>query len=261
MLYNQVGNSCVWVQQSYSQNLSYPVWTPLIWAPASQAPDRLHSSSLAYFCHVRLHIILSWPRFPITPNTPCLFRLNIPLPCRVAAMSKGPSLWVCCIFMPCGKRGGDCWGIHLNEFTAVFPGPEICVGWVCSAWVVRGETAPWAPCAPILCPPDLRSWPWAPFVHRALGITPVKGNSAFWKPWESPPQHPHPHFSHPQSSLTEGCHTWGCYSRARPSSPSTVRHICAALSESVFCHGNSSTPPSPRKRAAHRWFGNHSLPK
>lgn len=250
-------------QWCHSQNFSYPIWTPLISAPASQAPDRLHSSLLAYFsqvCHVRLHKILSWPHFPTIPNTPCLFRLNTPLPCIVAAMRKGPSLHVDMLHFCAFLRGGGCWGIHFNEFTAVLPGPVWGVGWVCSAWVVRGETAPWAPCAPILCPTDLESWPWAPCAHRALGITPVKGNSAFWQPWESPPLHLH--LSHPQSSLRSSCHTWGCYNRTKLSSPCTARSICAALTESVFCHGNSSIDSHlPSKREAHRLFGNHSLPK
>lgn len=49
------------------------------------------------------------------------------------------------------------------------------------------------------------------------------------------------------------CCTQECYTRAKPSSPSTARYICAALSESVFCQGNSSTDPHlPSKRAAHR---------
>lgn len=116
-------------QQCYSQTLNYPVWTPPISAPASQAPDRLHSSLLAYFCHVRVHIILSWPHFLTRPKTPCLFRMNIPLPWSVAAMRKSPALWICCLFMLCGKRGGGCWGAHFNEFTAVLPGPELKSVW------------------------------------------------------------------------------------------------------------------------------------
>lgn len=66
-------------------------------------------------------------------------------------------------------------------------------------WVVRRGAAPWAPCAPMLCPVALRSWLQPPPAHRALGVTPVKGNSGLQWPWDSPPPDPylHPHLPHP----------------------------------------------------------------
>lgn len=114
-------------QQCHSQNWSYPIWTPLLSAPASQAPDRLHSCLLAYFSQVycvRLYIILPWRHFPTIPKTQCLLR-SIPLPCGVSAMRKGPSLYT----LLCGKGGGSRWGVNFNEFTEVLQGLN---------WSIRG---------------------------------------------------------------------------------------------------------------------------